>query len=510
MIPQLKKILERYGIHAFLLPVFFALHNYIQYYGLVSAAITWKTLAGIEAIFLLFFLLLLLFTRSAAKSLLIVTLSGIILLFYGVIKDFINSTLGWSFIARYTILLPALVLADIALLCFLLRKNRFNKNNLFLNLLLIIFIAIDGISLTVSKNPLFYKQNLLVKNNIVNIDQLPPPAARPDVYYLLFDCYPGTRYLRDYMQYDNTALDDSLRSKGFYIVSNSRSNYHGTALSLSSTLNFEYLDGIHPNQPTKPKQYNAAQLSILHAAVPQVFAHYGYKTINLSIFDLAGAPSLHKCNFLALPEQQVLLYNTLTERLRLDILWNFTAGKYKLPLLQKMMDVQYSAIVATATENRNYNNTVIDSILNLPAQQDSSPRFVYAHFYLPHPPFFYDKNGTPNNLDSVITPNGMRNKALFLSYLEYTNKVMLSIIGRIQQASGHKALVIVQGDHGFRDFTGGPKLHEVYFKNYSAFYFPDKDYTTLYDTLSNINTFPLIFNKYFNTHIPLQKDSTIF
>jgi hypothetical protein len=104
----------------------------------------------------------------------------------------------------------------------------------------------------------------------------------------------------------------------------------------------------------------------------------------------------------------------------------------------------------------------------------------------------------------------MRNKALFLSYLEYTNKVMLSIIGRIQQASGHKALIIVQGDHGFRDFTGGPKLHEVYFKNYSAFYFPDKDYTTLYDTLSNINTFPLIFNKYFNTHIPLQKDSTIF
>jgi hypothetical protein len=28
--------------------------------------------------------------------------------------------------------------------------------------------------------------------------------------------------------------------------------------------------------------------------------------------------------------------------------------------------------------------------------------------------------------------------------------------------------------------------------------------------MSNINTFPILFNKYFNSKIPLQKDSCVF
>jgi len=114
------------------------------------------------------------------------------------------------------------------------------------------------------------------------------------------------------------------------------------------------------------------------------------------------------------------------------------------------------------------------------------------------------------SLDSVITADGKRNKALFLSYLQYTNKIMLAVIDKIQQGPGGPPVIVVQGDHGFRDFIGGPRQHDLYFKNYSAFYFPDGNYAGLYDSLSNINTFPLIFNKYFNTNIPLQKDSTIF
>ena len=78
------------------------------------------------------------------------------------------------------------------------------------------------------------------------------------------------------------------------------------------------------------------------------------------------------------------------------------------------------------------------------------------------------------------------------------------------QANSKNAVIIIQSDHGFTDFDGVPSDPELFFKNYSALYFPDNDYSSIYDTVSNINTFPILFNKYFNTKIPLQKDTTVF
>jgi hypothetical protein len=109
-----------------------------------------------------------------------------------------------------------------------------------------------------------------------------------------------------------------------------------------------------------------------------------------------------------------------------------------------------------------------------------------------------------------MTPESLKNKSLFLSYLKYTNKIILEITRKIIQDSGDNALIVLQSDHGFRDFAGGPSLPHLFFKNYSAFYFPDKNYSTLYDTMSNINTFPILLNKYFNTKFPLQPDTAVF
>jgi hypothetical protein len=498
------------GLHSFLLPVFFVLHNYIQYYGLVSVATALKILGELLLFFLCMALLFLFFSRSISKSLLLTTVSGFFILFYGVIKDFFKITLELPFLARYSILLPALLLLMVVLFIHIIRKTDFKRINYFLNLLLFVSIVIDTMVLQCWSSNFFYRQNLMSKQNILKVDGLPATGSRPDVYYLLFDCYPGTDYLREFMGYDNSALDTALTNKGFYVLKNPSSNYHGTALSIASTLNFEYLKGIVPNVPTDSRQYNQAQLSINRAVVPAVFMHQGYKIYNLSIFELAGQPPVYKENFLALPERQVLLYNTVTENIRRDVLWNFITGKLKTPFLQRIVASKSGEIIEEAVAKRNFNNTIIDSLLQIPLLRQGKPKFTYAHFYLPHPPFFYNKNGDTNNIDSVVMPDMMRNKYLFLSYLEYTNKAMLAIVNQILQRSARKPVIIIQGDHGFRDFVNGPVTHELYFKNYSAFYFPDRDYSGLYDSLSNINTFPIIFNKYFNTHIPLQKDSTIF
>jgi hypothetical protein len=211
-----------------------------------------------------------------------------------------------------------------------------------------------------------------------------------------------------------------------------------------------------------------------------------------------------------MPEKNVLLYNTLPERLKNDLFWNLLVGKYAVPALQKIFTISASEMEIAEKGRRNFNNTIIDSLAKITSQNNGSPKFIYAHLYLPHPPFFYTESGKENDLKYVIQEESQKNKELFLSYLRYTNKIIKGITDKIINNHGGNSVVILQSDHGFRDYEGGPSFPETFFKNYSAFYFPDREYTGFYDTLSNVNTFPILFNKYFNTQFPLQKDTTVF
>ncbi len=477
----------------------------MQYYGLISGHIALEVLAETELIFLAFFLLLLIITRHANRSFQLTTLIGFIALFYGVIKDFFKETVHINFLARYVVLLALLVVLLVFLGWRILKKQDFRKTNLFQNLLLILFIVVDAVPLLRLGGPVFMQKNLLVKNDIINPDTLAVPASRPDVYFLVFDSYPGTGFLRDYVQYDNTPFNTELQNRGFHIIAHPKSNYNRTAFSISSTLNFEYLHTIANNKKLEPRQYNQAKLSVEHAIVPRVFVHCGYKLYNLSVFDLANNPAILKETFLTFSEKQVLLYNTLAERVKRDILWHFSNG----PSEKEIKD-NGNLFISRNLAKRDFNNSIIDSLFKLPGLPTATPKFIYAHFYLPHPPFFYDSTGKSRDRTPREILMDMENKAAVIDYLKYTNKVILHLVDTLLHNQATPPIIIVQSDHGYRDFRQSEVNPHLYFNNYSAFYFPNNNYSALYDTLSNINTFPLIFNGWFNTHIPLQKDSVVF
>src|SRR5436190_2002842 len=176
-----KFFLERWGLHSFFLLLFFVLHNYNQYYGMVSAKVAFSVFLQILLIFSVCFLLL--------------------------------------------------------------------------------FFFYEGVTL-LSSSTFFLKKNLLTTNTDLKLNSLPAPSARPDVYYLVFDCYPGNSFLRDYMQFDNSLFNAALKEKGFHIIENPKSNYNRTALSISSTLNFEYLKGIRSFSSISSKDYSQAKLTI--------------------------------------------------------------------------------------------------------------------------------------------------------------------------------------------------------------------------------------------------------
>jgi hypothetical protein len=86
------------------------------------------------------------------------------------------------------------------------------------------------------------------------------------------------------MKYDNSSFDSTLQERGFHVIKNPKSNYNKTAFSISSTLNFEYLDNIKNFSAIGSKDYNQALLTINHSLVPKIFKKLDYKFYNLSIF----------------------------------------------------------------------------------------------------------------------------------------------------------------------------------------------------------------------------------
>lgn len=501
--------LERWGLHAFLLPIFFVTHSYQQYYGLVSASVAVRLCLIILICVAILFIVILPVAKNANKALQLVTLFSFIILFFGVIKDFISFTLHSSFLAKYSVLLPILAVVAFFLSYLIVKKNDFKKNNLFQNILLLLFLIIDVAKPIVFNRSSFLAKNILVQNSLPSTTEQFSVIEKPNVYFLVFDSYPGTSFLNKFMNYDNTTFDQELENLGFYIVKNSRSNYNRTAFSIASTLNFEHLQNIRAHDIISSKNYAEACLTIKEAIVPRFFLRQNYSFFNLSIFDIGTNKAIRRETFLTAPEEDILLYNTLPQRIKNDLLWNLLEGKFASSIARKIFIKSKEESQKEFLQKNNFNNTVLDSLDKIP-QGQNSPKFVYAHLYLPHPPFFYDENGRKNNLNYVLTEPSLRNKDLFLSYLRYTNKKIIGVVKTIQQASINKSVIIVQSDHGFRDFENGPNHPEAFFTNYSAFYFPDHDYSSLYDTLSSINTFPVILNKYFKTQIPMRPDSSIF
>ena len=59
----------------------------------------------------------------------------------------------------------------------------------------------------------------------------------PDIYYIVPDALTSSENLIEFFDYNNEDFANELTNKGFYIATNSKSNYMRTPLSLSSTLN---------------------------------------------------------------------------------------------------------------------------------------------------------------------------------------------------------------------------------------------------------------------------------
>lgn len=325
----------------------------------------------------------------------------------------------------------------------------------------------------------------------------------PDVYYLVFDRYAGEKTLSDDYDYDNGPFLDSLKERGFYVADQSAANYPFTALSLTSSLDMNYHESVAEDAFPYPDLATSIYPRLQDTKVDAIFHQLGYKVYQMgSWFPPTHASKAADGNY---------AYSQL-----LNGMDNFSN--------MLLMQMAATPVVRTiwpgpfAVDNKDdhldnlyFQEKMFPTVASLPG-----PKFVFVHMLMPHTPYVVDDQ-------CVQLPDGVADSRPemenYIAQLECANKQMSQMVDKILAVSEQKPIIIVQGDEG--PYTIKYRMRDsAEFKNASddsilersrilnAYYLPDGDTEGLYRRITPVNSFRLIFSKYFGLDYPNVGDKT--
>jgi hypothetical protein len=133
-------------------------------------------------------------------------------------------------------------------------------------------------------------------------------------------------------------------------------------------------------------------------------------------------------------------------------------------------------------------------------QPEARRQFNFTHFLLPHEPYVFSKP----SVDSLQLKDLMDYQHGYIEQVKYANRLITQLVTELKK--NKRNIIILQGDHGFREYN--PALYGRLTQNeaLNAFYFPDGNYGLLYDSISPVNTYRVILGQYFGTNLPLIRD----
>ncbi|HUR12799.1 MAG TPA: sulfatase-like hydrolase/transferase [Flavitalea sp.] len=477
--------------HVLLLPLFFVLHGYVEYFGFISFVDSFTLAINFIVMALCIFLVSWLIFRHLRKAAVMTTSWMGLYLFFGAFYDFMKANSPWEILWKYRFLAPFFILLLLAVFLYLMKTHKdFSRTTLFLNLLLLIFITTDIFKgVWIVTHPVQHRRSFYDFDKTTRVT-IPDTCKRPDIYFLLFDEYANSLSLKERYHFEND-LDSFLLRENFSLQHHSTSNYNSTPFSIASVLNMNYLEGVSEQRPVNRKDYLECNPKIRDSRLVEILGTNGYEIVNLSMFDLGGHPSRIKQAFLPV-KTKMIAESTLFPRLYRDFDWLFKTNKL-LAFFLRNEDVY----------QHNNNNQLFFREVMMHAQKKEKPKFIYAHFFLPHLPYFYDEKGNPRSLNEPATVEA------YLNYLRYTNTQIKQLVKGIKSGTSSEAVILLLSDHGYR--YPSPVPHPVWhFQNLNAIYFPGQQYGNLYDSMSNVNVFRTVLNSLFAQNLPRLPDSTIF
>jgi len=327
-------------------------------------------------------------------------------------------------------------------------------------------------------------------------------AAR-DIYYIIMDAYGRQDALLELFDYDNSEFVDWLEQNGFYVAACGQSNYAQTELSLASSLNFAYLETLDDSlQPGNTDRSRLRPL-ILHSAIRRLLEERGYTTV---AFESGFYWSQIKdADVYLFPRLGALQGSGIASGLNgfETLLYRTTAGAILADASAVLPSSLAPDLDSPIRKHRDRVLFTLDSLERVPSLP--GPKFVFAHVVSPHEPFVFGANG--EWVDPQQVPEAERDEDWYAtSYgdqVTFLNSEMERILGSILAESSPAPIIILQADHG-------PSRGNHRMDIFNAYYFPEGGDEALYTTITPVNSFRLMFNRYFGGRYPLLPDESYF
>lgn len=323
-------------------------------------------------------------------------------------------------------------------------------------------------------------------------------AQMPDVYYIILDGYAREDVLRDVYNYDNSEFINSLRARGFYVADQSNSNYPMTILSVPSSLNMRYLTPEFKKYGWKYQSY-APLIKLAHDnAVARHFKEQGYRVVHFATNWRATA-DMDDADIVYHPEPWFLQQEFMGVFLRTTALRPFAASVADTHLF------------------------MFDKLKDIP--DDPRPTFTFAHFILPHNPYVFDADGN-RRLDIPPEVNFHREEGAanpwhdrqgYVDQLAFASRKIRESIDAILAKSERPPIIILQSDHGSASQRTDdlPSRQQPEFVHermciLNAYYVPEGWKSSLYQDITPVNSFRVVFNHLFGDHYELLPDKMYF
>jgi hypothetical protein len=311
----------------------------------------------------------------------------------------------------------------------------------------------------------------------------------PDVYIILSDAYTSVEMLKKYHNEENQSFVQFLDSARFRIAPNARSSYKYTYRTLASVWNLDYLSDSLDDTPDPSIKYVQLEEMFQDNVASKWFKERGYTCINITSYPFWGQPPSGIFNNGSDAVDNISDFRT--EVFNKTIIYSF---------LGRIIDVW-----VTMPKEKERHERIINATIKAAQLEISSPKLVFCHIYMPHDPYVFDRNG---NLDLFSNPYNM-SADKYHEQLLYTNTLLKRLINGLLKVPGDP-IIVLTGDHGYRQFNFEPERTEASYGALTAFRFPSNDYSQVRSRLTSPNILRVVMNQIQPSAFPLLKDTSNF
>lgn len=407
-----------------------------------------------------------------------------------------------EWLGRHRALIPAFGLVLAGGVFVILRVKDAARMTRALNLTSLVLVAMPLLQIGLHQVRLRFQPEILESGRTELVAaEADLPATLPDIYFIVLDAYTREDVLRSTFGVENAGFTSRLEELGFDVFECAASNYAQTELTLASTLNLNYLDGLGRFE-AESRDRTPLLFLIRENAVRRFLEDIGYQVTALET-GYAWSEWSDADSYLR-PEQGSRLDVPLSafEALLLDS----TAARIATDARSVLPPALGGALEGPVEQHR---LRVLFGLDELEVMADRpGPKFVFAHIVAPHRPYVLKPDDAspaarqavppeiqPSVIDGYVT--GYRNQVLYL------NDRMLPILERLIAESETPPVILLMGDHGADEAPEAERMAILH-----AVYLPEGLPGASSEARSPVNAFRLVLRRVFGLDLPdLDDDS---